>query len=287
MAVAVAWRPRTARHHVGALHVWRLVAWRRAVLHGQRVEERLDGGSHLSATAHHHVVLEVGEVHAAHVGFHLSGVRVHAHESGAQELLVVAYGVDGRHHRVHVAVVGEHRHVGRRVEGVVYLLLRRAVLLHGDVSLALRHRPCHDGVDLFGCEVSAERRVGALLGVFLVEGRLQEPCHVAVDRLLGISLHARVDGGVYAQAVGVDVPEGAVLLGVLLAPAAERVCGEGYGVDDILPLVPRGIVFRVGAIHHHVLSQEFAEINRRAVLVVGAVEAQLHGFGAVGLIVGT
>ena len=284
--VAVARCPGTAGHHVGTLHIGSLVAGRGSVFHGQGVEERLDGRTDLAPPAHHHVVLEVGKVDAAHISLHLSRVSIHAHEAGAKELLVITDRVDRCHHSVHIAVVGEDRHVYRRVEGTVDLFLRGTVLLHRDISLTLSHGTGHDGVDLLLREVAAERGVGTLRRVLFVEGGLKELRHMPVDRLLGIALHTRVDGRMDTQAVGIDIIEGAVFLRVLLAPSAERVGSEGDGVDDILPLVPRRIVLRVRPVHHHVLPEELAEIDRRAVLVVGAVEVESHGLGTVGLIVG-
>ena len=53
-----------------------------------------------------------------------------------------------------------------------------------------------------------------------------------------VALHARVDSGVDAQSVLIDVVVGAVGLGVLVAEAVERVVVPHVFVDLILLLVP-------------------------------------------------
>ena len=101
-----------------------------------------------------------------------------------------------------------------------------------------------------------------------------------IDCLFGILLHARIDGGVDLQTVGVEVIRLTVLAMVLVAPTIERVGLPGDGVDDILILVPRGIVVDSRALRHHVAAQELAEVRGGAVFMVGAMEVEDERFVA-------
>ena len=280
-AAGVAWSPRLPGHDVGLLHVGREVARREAVLHGERIEEGLDGGAYLAAAVDAHVVVEVDEVHAAHVCLHGSRLRRHAHEAATEERLVVFYRVERRHGGVNFAVVGEYAHLRRRVERLVYLVVRRSVFGHHPVSLALLHGPAQNVVELACGEVARIWSVG-LAPVFLVEGRLQELHHVLVYGLFGVALHARVDGGEYLQSVGIDVVWLAVLLPVLVAPSAERVVLPVGRVLRVFCHVPRCVLASLRLLCHHVSAQEVAEVGGDAVLVVGYVEVESERLGGVG-----
>ena len=107
-----------------------------------------------------------------------------------------------------------------------------------------------------------------------------------IDGFLGIFLHARVDGGIDAQAVGIDVIALAVAFLVFVAPAEEGVVHPCHRVDFILAVVPRGIVLHLGLHGHHVLPDELAEIHGHAVLVGAAVEVEHQGLHAGRVVVG-
>ena len=95
--------------------------------------------------------------------------------------------------------------------------------------------------------------------------------------LFGILLHARVDGSVYLQSVGIEVVLLAVLLGVLLAPAVEGVVLPVERVFVVLLHLPAAVVGLVGLLGRQHRAQVFAEIGRGAFLVVHAVVLQLQG----------
>ena len=99
-----------------------------------------------------------------------------------------------------------------------------------------------------------------------------------INSLFGILLHARIDGGVDLQTVGVEVIRLAVLAMVLVAPTIERVGLPSDRVDDILILVPRGIVVDGRTLRHHVAAQELAEVRGGAVFMVGAMEVEDERF---------
>ena len=182
-------------------------------------------------------------------------------------------------------MVGEYGHVRWGAEGAAYLLVRGSGGAHGAVALALLYGALHDLVDLLLRECVGEGSVG-LGAVFLGELALQVAGDVSVDCLFGVALHARVDGGVDLESVGVQVVGLAVLLEVLVAPAVERVVDPGYGVEHVLALVPRGVVAEVGALGRHVDAEHLAEVGCRAVLVVGAVEVEGEGLCGVALVFG-
>ena len=177
------------------------------------------------------------KINSAHVGFDLPRVRIHAHKTGSEERLVIADGVERRHSGVNLAVVSKHRHVDRCMEGAPDFSIRSPFFLHHAVTLALRNRPRHNLLHLPCTEPAAERTV-RLARILLIKLLLQIPGYVAVDSLFGISLHARINGSVNLQTVSVYIIRRSVALRILFTPAAKRVGGERYRVDDILTLIP-------------------------------------------------
>ena len=275
--VGIARCPRLASHDVGLLAIGSHIAWRESVLHGKAIEERLDGRAHLPAPKAYHVVHEMRIVQSANVSLDGSRPRIHAHESAAEESLVVSYGVERTHQRVNVAMICEDGHLGLLPEGYLDILRRISRCLHVAVALALHNAAVEDGAYLLGRQLVAVG--GARLGtVLLVKGWLQIARHMLVDGLLGIALHTAVDGGEHLQAVGIDIIVGAVLLVVLVAPSVERVAVPGNGVDDKLHMVPRGVVGTLRPFGHHVLTQKLAQVGGGAVLVVRTVEIERERF---------
>ena len=212
-------------------------------------------------------------VESAHIRLHGTRLRIHTHEAGTQERLHVAYTVYRHHHGVDVAVIGEERHLSRRMERAVYLLLACACRLKCTIAFALKHSTFHNLVNLLLRERRGERSVRLAL-LLLEELGLQEACYVSIHSLLGISLHTRIDSGVHLQAVGVEVVRRTVLLAILVAPSVKRIAYPSYRVDDILALVPRRIVGTLRTLGRHVHTQELAQVRRYAILVVGAVEVE-------------
>ena len=168
-----------------------LVAGGEAVLHGEGVDVGFDGGAYLSASDHGHVVLEVVVVGASDVGFDVSVVGVHGHESGSEEVFVVADGVhrgeDGVFHLL-VVLPGEDGHLLGCVEGLADFVFGLALFLHDSVAVGLAHGAVEDVVYLLLCEAEG---VGCFLGAFLLFEEVG--LHVAEvlgDGFFGILLHA-------------------------------------------------------------------------------------------------
>lgn len=93
------------------------VAGRVAVVHRRGIDEELEGGAGL-ALGGHLVVVPGVEVHIAHPGFDVAGVRLHSHEAGVEELHHIAHRVDGAHHGGVAAIVVEELHFVGPVEVV-------------------------------------------------------------------------------------------------------------------------------------------------------------------------
>ena len=58
-----------------------LIAGRASLFHGQCIKQRLDGGTYLTTTCRHHIVLEEGKVGTAYIGLDITK-GVHAKEAG-------------------------------------------------------------------------------------------------------------------------------------------------------------------------------------------------------------
>ena len=81
------------------------------------------------------------------------------------------------------------------------------------------------------------------------------------DGLLGILLHACVDGSIDAETIVVEVVWGAVGFGVLVAEAIERILLPLAEVDIVLEHVPLGVVALFRLLGGEYLSQVLAEIG--------------------------
>ena len=113
--------------------------------------------------------------------------------------------------------------------------------------------------------------------MFLAEEARLQILHVLADRLLGILLHTRVEGGIDTQSVLIEVVMRAVGFGVLLAEAVQRVIVPLIAVDLVLQLVPLGVVALLGLLGSKCESQELAEIRSQTLLVIDRVVLDLHG----------
>ena len=80
-----------------------LVARSHTLLHRQRVEERFDRRTDLTLALTDIVILEIAVVRSAHVGFDMSGRRLHRHKACTENRLVVADGVVRSHRRVDIS----------------------------------------------------------------------------------------------------------------------------------------------------------------------------------------
>ena len=204
----------------------------------------------------------------------MAGARVHRHKTCAKEELVVANGVHRCHYGILLALPAEHGHLFGRIERLLYLRLRGTRLLHQAVAVGLPHGASQNLVHLFLGEPEGIGRFLRPLLLF-VEAHLQL-FQVFRHRLFGILLHARVEGGVYLQPVGIEVVLAAVLLGVLRTPAVERI---GLPVERVLVVLlhlPATVIRPIGLLGSQHAAQVLAEVGRRALLVVHAVVSQLQ-----------
>ncbi len=204
----IAWCPHSAglvgKHR---LSVGKLVTGGEAFLHRVSVEKRLACRTDLTPSGRHHVILEVAEVGTANIGLDMTVKRIHGHESRAQEVFVIEHGVERCHHRVDRASVSKYLHLARSVESAVYLLARGSSLDHLTIPVGIFHRVTYKMVAAYLRELGTVGGVGRTLGAaFLAEERfLQVTAKMLGHSLLGILLHARVDGGVDFQAVVIYV----------------------------------------------------------------------------------
>ena len=80
------------------------------VVDGKGVDEGLDRRTDLALALLGHVVLEVTEVRAAHVGLHIARAGIHRYERRTHDALVVENRVARGHHRVALALEGKDLH---------------------------------------------------------------------------------------------------------------------------------------------------------------------------------
>ena len=104
---------------------------------------------------------------------------------------------------------------------------------------------------------------------------------------LGIFLHARVDGGIDFQTVGVDVVFGPVGLAGLLRPSEKRIRGPGYRIVGVALRIPRRIVGTTRTPGGEEATQFFAEIWCQTVFVVHTLEIESQRQGAQAVELGT
>ena len=181
-------------------------------------------------------------------------------------MLVPADRVHRRHGGVYQAVVGEHAHRYLRVEYLLDLILAHALFLESTIAVGLTHGAIHDSIDIFRRQVLGERRIRFLS--FLVEESLLQCLHMFAHSLFGILLHTRVDGGIDAQTILVEVVRCAIRLVVLLAETIERIFLPLAEVNLILQHVPLGVVALLGLFSRQHLAQILAEIGGNTLLVI-------------------
>ena len=240
---------------------------RREALTGesQRVEQGLDGGSHLTMTRTQHVVVgEVVEVQAWHVSLHLSVLWIDGNGACAQELLIVDDGVARAHPDFHLLrrVVGasifEHTHINRCVECLHDFLVAQSVLFHHTIAFTPTDVPVDDLVHLLNGDLLVRTCLRIL--DFVVECRLQILRHMFEERLFRHLLHTGVDARVNLQAIRVNVIVRTILLRVLIAPAIQWVGFPSHRVVVILLTLPRSVLAAFRALCHHDDTQVLTEV---------------------------
>ena len=234
------------------------------VLEGHGVDEGLEGGAHL-AVALHVVVFEEAVVDAAHVGADVSGAGLDGHQARVEELLAVDERVPGTHGGVLGALPGEDAHLDLLVEGFADFLLAEACGLEAAVAVAVLHGLGEEVLLLLGGDVAEGV---ALAGSELaLEGGLYLLAEVFAHGLLGIALHARVDGGVDLQAVLVHVVVVAIGFAVVLAPVFH------VGADVLAQIGCQAVVVALGRVARHV--DGFLLVDGQAVVAEVAVVVHL------------
>ena len=123
-AAGITWCPRLSSHHICLLHIRSDVTWREAILHSQRIEERLDSRPHLAPSVHCHIIGEMHKVSTSDIRFDMAVLGTHAHESTTQERLVIADGVEWSHDGIPLALIGEDGHSRLFAERLQNLTLR-------------------------------------------------------------------------------------------------------------------------------------------------------------------
>ena len=181
------------------------------------------------------------------------------------------------HHGVDYAVVGEDVHLARRIERGAYFLVACAGCFQHTVALGLLYGVVDKVFNLNVAELLGVAGVrGVAASTLLAEEGLLKGTHMLLDGILGILLHARVDGGVNLKAVGIDVVFGAVGLGVFLDPSEKGILLPGYGIIDVALVFPSAVIGQHGLLGRKYAAELFAEIWCEAVLVVDAVEVEFQ-----------
>ena len=119
-------------------------------------------------------------------------------------------------------MIGEDGHVGRCMECLLNFILRDTLLTHHPVALTLTDRAIEDLLHLSLGQVVRIRCI-LLVTVLLIESRLEELHHMLVGGILGVFLHAGVDGGIDFQSIGIDAIVLAITLHVFIAPTVQRI----------------------------------------------------------------
>ena len=115
-----------------------ITRWK-SVLHRQCIQIRLDSRTYLTASHHCHVILEICIIRSSNIRLHISGHRVHRHESCTQEVFVIANRVHRSHNRILLTCPGENRHFLRSIECFANLLFRSTRWLHYIITFGLFH----------------------------------------------------------------------------------------------------------------------------------------------------
>ena len=206
-----------------------------ALVHSLGIDEEFECRTRL-AHSRHLVVFPRAEIDIAHPGLHMTRLGFHRHETAMHEAHHISDGVHRRELLLDLTfVVVEHLHGMGLVQVVadrvlVAIELLREILIHGlslgdvldeildlDMSLVLP-RVCRSPM--------------------VVEGLLYL-LHLLVGSLFGILLHARVEGGVDLQPLGI---ERVTIVVVVLAPVFQIV---GHSLAEVVGVAIVGRFYAV------------------------------------------
>ena len=205
-------------------------------------------------------------------------------KASTQEWFVIFYRVDWCHNRIHLSMIGKDGHVGRRTEWLLDIILSNTVFTHHPVTLTLTDGAVEDLLYLGRSQVIGIRCI-LLIPVLLIERWLEELHHMLIGGILSVFLHTRVDGGMHAQAIGIDAIRLTILLLVFVAPTVQRIWFPINWVNVILHHIPRSIQSLFRFLGHHITTQEITEIGSNTILMIADMEMQLDGFCTIFLVV--
>ena len=181
----------------------------------------------------HHVVFEIFEIRTAYIGLDMTRIRIHGHERTAHYLLVVQDGVAGRHQCIDLTFIGEDAHAYRSTEILLYLLPARPLLHQAAVTVGIAHGILDDAFGRFVGGLDEETPRPLHLGI---HARLNGG-ELLAESLLGILLHVVTEGGIYLEAVAVDIVRGSVRLEVLATPAVNGIALPPCQFGLVIPAV--------------------------------------------------
>ena len=220
------------------------------LLDREGIDERFDRRPDLAFALLDHIVFEITERRAAHIGFHITVRRVEGHQRSPQETLVVIQRIAGGHRGIPVALVTENPHFDRRVERLLNFLLGSSLFFQHPIAVGITHCAVDNRLFLFLAEVR-ENTPPPLQHP--IHHRLYVTAHLRPYGLLGISLHRRIDRRIDLQPVAVQIVLSAVRLRIFPTPAVQRIFVPQFDGRLVIPIAghSRRKTFAVGPIRGH------------------------------------
>jgi hypothetical protein len=188
-------------------------------LHCHRVNKRFESRAYLTGGIFHLVVFEIAVVGTAHVCFHMTGVRFHRHQAGAQKPIVIFYGIHRRHGGVYGVVPRKDTHSHGCIKHRINLLLCISFRLQVAIAVGISFGAFIQFVSFGVCEVGK----GRIFYIFpmIKKRRLQLAAQPFSDGFFGVSLHSGINGGVYFQSVFIEVVRGSVGFFMVFTPSSQ------------------------------------------------------------------
>ena len=213
-------------------------------------------------------------VRAAYIRFYMTVTRIHRHEAGTQEELIITYGIHRSHYSIFLTAPTEYRHLFGRIERFPDFRFGSSGSLHDAVAVGQSHGTVQNFVYLFLRQTESIRR---FLRTFL----LFEEVALQFFQMLGhgilcIFLHAGVYCSIDFQPVRIKIIFASVLLCILFAPAEQRVCFPVERILVILLHLPAAIVRFIGLLGIQHTTQVFTEIRCKTFVMVYAMIGQLQ-----------
>ena len=147
--VGIARCPERSAYAVASLRIEHHRLGRVPVFEGHSIDKRFHCRTDLSASDHSHIILEMSIIETSDISFHITIARIDRNQTGSEEGLVIANGIERCHDRIDIAMVGVDRHGSQGAKGIVNVFLRCARCLHRLISFALAHGSVEDALHLF------------------------------------------------------------------------------------------------------------------------------------------